>query len=178
MAQFPAEEIEPVHVDELLLLIERAFEQKMITEELYPDRSGIKKIMMREARSAWPAFHAELQSWQTSYSEGEQSYIENIAKTPLGLEKIDAAAFLAFAAIWHAMKLVKLSLESKGIYVNHKPTATKRFRQEFQDLQDSEVITDLQNDWDNWHSRTLAFQEAAARADKLVKLSAGLNAVI
>jgi hypothetical protein len=178
MSRFPEGEVELVHLDELLLLIENAYEKGKITEELYPDKTGLKRILVKEAKQAWPPFYEELKTWQTSYRSGEPAYTGQLADTPIGLEQVIAGDFLAFAAIWHAMKLVKLALESHGIYVNHKPAATKQFMQEFANLRNVQVVAELQADWDKWHAQTIQYPQAVLKAERLIDLAEELNTVV
>jgi hypothetical protein len=175
MSRFPEGEIELVHLDELLLLIEKAYDEGKITEELYLDKTGLRQILAREAKQAWPAFYDELKKWQSLYRSGETAYIKHLAETPIGLEKIVSGDFLAFKTIWYAMKLVKLALELHGTCVNHKPTATTRFLQEFGHLQDVQVIAELQADWDNWHQQTMQFDEAVSNAERMLIVAEELN---
>lgn len=171
MDRFPENEIELVHVDELLLLIEKAYDEGKITEELYPEKEGLRNIIAKEAKAGWQQFYETLLNFRLQYQDGEASYVENIRQTPLGVEQIVPGDFLAFATIWHGMKLIKLALESQGIYVNHKPTATKQFLKEFSHLEDVAIVADLQKLWDDWHHHQLTFSEAKAFADRLLRLA-------
>lgn len=69
------------------------------------------------------------------------------------------------------MTLVKLSLESKGIYVNHKPTASKKFIKEFSEISDVTVITELQQLWDEWHQKTPSFSDGQKLLKRVVLLA-------
>jgi hypothetical protein len=171
MDRFPDDQIELVHLDELLLLIEKAFEKGLISEDLYPNRAALQKILSQEAREAWPNFYQELLEFNPQFQEGEIKYIEKLSETAIGLEYIDPAEFLAFTTIWHAMKLVKLALESRGIYVNHKPTATKDFINEFSQMPDVAVIVDLQELWDTWHQKSIKFKGAKSLADRMIQIA-------
>jgi hypothetical protein len=175
MDRFPKESVELVHLDELLILIEKAYEQGEISEDLYPEKVGLKKILAKEARQAWPAFFAGLVKYQNRYNNGENVYIEQMQKTAIGLEKIVPGDFLAFATIWSSMKLVKLSLEAKGIYVNHKPTANRQFLNEFKHISDVELIEELQNLWDHWHQKSLGFKQSRILADRLLNMAKLIN---
>jgi len=178
MDKFPTDEIELVNVDELLLLIEKAFEAGKISEELYPQKEGLERIMANEARNAWPAFYQELIEFQDKYKMGESTYLEKLRATPIGLEQINAGEFLAFVTIWHGMKLVKLALESSGVYVNHKPTATRNFMREFHDLSEVALVEELQKLWDRWHQQTVSFSEGKVLAERLLRLAEQLNSLI
>ncbi|TFH02136.1 MAG: hypothetical protein E4H13_02970 [Calditrichales bacterium] len=175
MDRFPAGVVEVVHLDELLLLAEKAFDSGLITEDLYPDKSGIKQILSREARQAWPGFFSELQNFKTAFLSGKTKYLETQNLSPLGLEAVSAADFLAFESIWYAMKVVKLALESKGIYVNHKPTASERFLREFSRFSDAPVIQSLQDTWNTWHQQPVTYDLAEESAIHLVRLAESLN---
>jgi hypothetical protein len=175
MARFPQQEIELVHLDELLLLIEKAYEEGRISEELYPVKDGLRQIMSDEAQQAWPGFHAQLIESRRQYDRGETAYVDAIRKQPIGLEAIAAGDLLAFATIWHSMQLVKLTLEGNGIYVNHKPSATEQFLRRFDHLPDVSVVAELQALWDNWQKEHLDFSEAKVLADRLVELAEQLD---
>jgi len=173
--KFATEPLELVHLDELLLLIEKAFQQGKISEELYPDKNGLTRLLVHEAKQAWPAFYGELEDFQAQFQNGEQTYLENIRKTTIGLENIKPGDFLAFATIWHSMKLVKLALEARGIYVNNKPKATRDFLREFSYLTDVKIIKELQGLWDSWHQRAISFPEAEQLANRLMRLASEIN---
>ena len=73
------------------------------------------------------------------------------------------------------MKLVKLSLESKGLYVNHKPSATKEFVRVFRYFPDVKIVKDLQKLWNDWHQVTISFSGAKRLADRLLRLAREIN---
>ncbi len=175
MDKLPPEKIELVHLDELLLLIDKAYNEGKISEDLYQEKKGLQRILANEAKDAWPSFYNELQELQLKYENGETGYIENIKKTSIGLEHIEAGEILAFGTIWHCMKLIKLSLESKGHYVNHKPTATDDFVRTFRHLPDVKIAKDLQKLWDEWHLVSISFSGAKQLADRLLQLAREIN---
>ena len=171
MDRFSYDEIEAVHLDELLLLAERAFDDGKITSELYPDKSGIIKILAAEAIKTWPGFMEKLKDLDEECNGDEPDYKNAIANKPIGVEPIEAGVHLAFTTIWNSMTLVKLALESKGIYVNHKPTATSNFLKEFEGLDDANIISELQSQWENWHQQNPSFEEAKDLTSRLYKLA-------
>jgi hypothetical protein len=175
MANFPSDQVELVHLDELLLLIGKAHQEGKISDELYPDKSVLKKLLAQEARRIWPAFQQELVTSQSDYHDGETAYTDRIRKTTIGLEQIVPADFLTFTTIWQAMNLVKISLESIEVYVNNKPLATSRFLDEFKGYSDFQLIHELQRQWNNWHQLTFTFDEARDSADRLVNLATDLT---
>ena len=175
MDRFSQNEVELVHLDELLLLIEKAFDEGKITEELYPEKEGLQRILANEAKQAWVRFYTELNDFQTQFENGETAYIENIRKLPIGLEQIVPGEILAFTTIWHGMMLIKLALESRGIYVNYKPTATRDFVNEFSSLPDLKIVKDLQKLWNNWHQATINFQQAKKLAERLIRIAGEIN---
>ena len=175
MDKLPQDKIELVHLDELLLLIEKAYDEGKISEDLYPEKEGLQRILANEAKQAWIRFYTELNDFQTQYEKGETAYIDNIRKLPIGLEQIVPGEILAFTTIWHGMTLVKLSLESRGTYVNHKPTATRDFINEFSSLPDIKIVKDLQKMWNDWHKITISFQQAKIFADRLLRIAREIN---
>jgi len=178
MDRFPEDTVEVVHLDELLLLIEKAYDEGKITDELYPDKEGLRIILAREALQAWPSFYNDLKDYRTQYSLGESAFFENMRSSPIGLEEINPGDFLAFATIWNAMILVKISLESKGIWVNYKPIATKKFLTEFSHLTDVAIIDELQKVWNNWHSLDFGFVDAENLANRLLCLARQITSTI
>ena len=173
--RFEDDEIEAVHLDELLLLAQQAFDDGKITSELYPDKSGIKEILATEAMNSWPGFMEKLKALAEACN-GTESYYENaIAKKPIGVEPIEAGDHLAFTTIWNSMTLVKLSLESKGIYVNHKPTAVSNFVMEYEEIEDVKVISELQSLWESWHRQNPTYEEAKVLTDRLYGLAARID---
>ena len=103
-------------------------------------------------------------------SLGEKSYVETLRQTPIGLETINAGEILLFNVIWNAMSVVKRALEMKGIYVNHKPTATKNFLKEYSKLSDASLMSELQDFWDAWHGTSINFKTAQNYSMRLNKL--------
>jgi hypothetical protein len=175
MDRFSKDQVELVHLDELLLLIEKAYEEGKITEELYPEKAGIKKLLARDAKKSWPGFNKSIADAREVYIQGETFYLQEVRKSAIGLEAINPADFLAFATIWQAMKMVKIALESKGIYVNHKPTANKQFVEEFKNVPDVDLVLELQKQWDNWHKTTFEFDSAIKYAERLANIVSVLN---
>jgi hypothetical protein len=171
MDRFPDEVVELVHLDELLLLIEKAYEEGKITEELYPQKEGLQKILAKEARQAWPSFYKNLLDLQSICSSSESVFVERMRLVPIGLEEINAGDFLAFATVWNGMQLVKLALEVTGIYVNHKPTANKKFLQKYSQIPDVVIIAELEKLWNMWHTTAPNFADAEKLANRLLGLA-------
>ncbi|MBN1350146.1 hypothetical protein JXJ21_12095 [candidate division KSB1 bacterium] len=172
LEKFPPGKIELLHLDELLSMVQQAYAEGRITEELYPEKESLRALLSEEAKSAWRLVYEEIQRFEESLRLDEAAYRDSIRDEPIGLEQIEPADFVAFAAIWHGMALAKCALESKGIYVNHKPTATRRFAEEFGYLEDAKIIDELQTLWDNWHASRIDFSEAVTLGDRLVRLTA------
>ena len=171
MDKFPSDEVEIVHLDELLLLADKAYKEGKVTADLYSEKEGLKNILANEAKQKWPAFFKELKVLENISCEGDEQFVRSIEQTPVGIEKIVSGDFLAFNTIWHSMALVKLSLESNGIYVNHKPTGAKQFVGEFNEVEDVEVVMELQLLWDNWHQKNPSFSESRELLVRLVKVA-------
>ena len=171
MDRFSKDEIEAVHLDELLLLAQQAFDEGKITSDLYPDKSGIKEILAEEAKNNWPGFMEKLDDLAKECNDDESIYKSAIAKKPIGVEPINAGDHLAFTTIWNGMTLVKLSLESRGIYVNHKPTAVNNFNREYEGIEEIVVITELQSLWESWHVKNPTYEEAKLMSSRLHKLA-------
>ena len=170
MDQFPADKVELVHLDELLLLVEKAYAEGKISKDLYPEKEGLRKLLVKDARSGWPALKEGVKKLWKQASLGEKSYVETLRQTPIGLETINAGEILSFNVIWNAMSVVKRALEMKGIYVNHKPTATKDFLKKFNTLQDASLMSELQDFWDAWHGTSINFKTAQNYSMRLNKL--------
>ncbi len=171
MDRFPADKVELVHMDEFMYLIDKAYAEGKITQDLYPQKDKLKDMLSNDAKAKWPNFHKELKALKSQYKNGETSYIKSLKDTLYGLEKSPAADILAFITIWNGMTLNKLALESQKIYVNHKPTATKQFVKKFSNIQDVKLATELQALWDNWHQENFTFQQAVKLADRLLALT-------
>lgn len=178
MDKFPDDEVEAVHLDELLLLADKAFSEGKITSELYPDKTGIRKILSREAKEKWPGFLNNLKELANESSGSEKEYIKSVLKTPVGVEPIVSGDHLAFTTIWNSMTLVKLSLESKGIYVNHKPTAVKQFLEEYNNIKDVQVVSELQNLWNLWHEKSPTYSDASILTNRLLHVGNQVDKII
>lgn len=168
MDRFPADEVEAVHLDELLLLADKAFKEGKITSELYPEKEGLKKIISSEAAQKWPSLIKELESQVELAVKGEKEYADKIKTTPIGIEKIVPADFLAFSTIWNSMSMVKLALEHKGIYVNNKPIAVEKFLEEYKNIEDVKIVSDLQELWVSWHKLNPDYEEARELTERLL----------
>lgn len=178
MDKFPSDEVESVHLDELLLLADKAFDEGKITSDLYPDKSGVKKILIKEAKKSWPGFLKNLEELSEECSGTESDFINHITKKPIGVEPIVSGDHLAFTTIWHSMTLVKLSLESKGIYVNYKPTALKQFLEEFKDIDDEEVVVELHELWNSWHQENPGYDDAKVLTSRLMHVANQIDKTI
>ena len=170
MDKFPENEVEAVHLDELLLLADKAFDEGKITSELYPDKTGIKKILAKDAKKVWPGFLKKFKKLATECSSSEEEYIKYVSKKPVGVEPIVSGDHLAFTTIWDSMTLVKLSLESKGIYVNHKPTALKEFLIEYSNIKDVQVVSELHDLWNSWHQKNPSYNDAKKLTARLLNV--------
>jgi hypothetical protein len=168
---FSKSDLEIVHLDELMLLADKAFKEGKITANLYPEKEGLKKILSKEAKHKMPALLKELKELERISCGDAAEFSDSLKKTPIGLERVVPADVLAFNTIWHSMTLVKLSLEAKGIYVNHKPTAVKDFMKEYAQVADAEVINELQQLWEGWHQKNPSFSDGQALLKRLVKVA-------
>jgi hypothetical protein len=175
MDTFSPGEVEIVHLDELMILADKAFKEGKISSDLYPEKAGLRKILAKEARQKWPAFLKELKDLERISLGSAEQFADSIKKTPVGLERVVPEDILAFNTIWHSMTLVKLSLESRGIYVNHKPTAVKEFMKEYANIKDAKVIVDLQQLWEEWHQQNPSYKEGQELLKKLVLVADQVN---
>ncbi|VAX16966.1 hypothetical protein MNBD_IGNAVI01-1395 [hydrothermal vent metagenome] len=171
MDKFSKSEVEAVHLDELLLLADKAFDEGKITSELYPDKTGITKLLIRDAKKAWPGLLKNLKKLQTECSGSEDEYVKQVRKTPVGVEPIVSGDHLAFTTIWNSMTLVKLSLESKGIYVNNKPKALQQFLKEFSNIKDVQVVSELHELWNAWHQKSPSYNDAKELTARLLNVA-------
>jgi GxGYxYP putative glycoside hydrolase C-terminal domain/GxGYxYP_N 1st domain/GxGYxYP third domain/GxGYxYP_N second domain len=178
MDKFSTDDVESVHLDELLLLADKAFDEGKITAELYPDKSGIKEILIKDAKRSWLKLIDNLRKLNHESSGSENDYKKSVMNTPIGVEPIVAGDHLAFTTIWNSMTLVKLSLESKGIYVNHKPTALKQFLNEYNYINDVEVVSELQDLWNSWHHKSPSYYEAKQLSRRLIKVAYQIDKII
>ena len=154
-----------------MLLADKAFKEGKISANLYPEKEGLRKILAKEARQKWPGFLKELKDLQRISCGTPEQFSDSIKKMPIGLERVVPADILAFNTIWHSMTLVKLSLESKGIYVNHKQTAVKEFMKEYAKVTDAGVIAELQQLWEGWHQQNPSFADGQRLLKKLVSVA-------
>ena len=115
--------------------------------------------------------YQNLKKLKTECSGSEDQYIERVRKTPVGVEPIVSGDHLAFTTIWHSMTLVKLSLEAKGIYVNHKPTALKQFLKEYSNIKDVQVVSELHDLWNSWHEKNPSYNDAKILSARLLNVA-------
>lgn len=175
MDKFPEGEVESVHLDELLLLADKAFKEGRITSDLYPDKKGLTKLLVRDAKKSWVGFIDKLKLLVKDCDGSEEDFVKIIERTAIGVEPIISGDHLAFTTIWNSMSLVKLSMEAKGVYVNNKPKALKQFLVAYAQVKDVEVVSELHELWNSWHQQKLSYMEAKDYTIRLMRVSEQIN---
>ena len=178
MDKFSDNDIEIVHLDELLLLAKKAYDEGKITNDLYPEKNGIRNIMKLEAEKSWKQLIKKLEKLDNEIVGNEKDFKYIVGLTPAGVEPIVPGDFLAFTTVWNSMSIVKSSLERKGIYVNNKEKAVKDFMREFNGVEDIKIIEDLNTIWQNWHTISPTYKEAKELTIRLYSLSNTLNELL
>jgi len=174
--KFPKDEYELVRLDELMLLIDKAFAQGLVPEDgLYPEKADIRKLLAMEARQAWPGTCEAIlnHSARAKLSSGE--VLDQLRGTKLERSDTDPADLLAFDAVWDSMKLVRLALNMRGVYVNNKGKGVRAFMKTFGDVEEARVVQELWEVWLRWRSRRVSYDAACALAHRLGLLTTALD---
>ncbi|MCA9450749.1 MAG: hypothetical protein KC931_26745, partial [Candidatus Omnitrophica bacterium] len=116
--------VELVRLDGFFRLLEKARDQGLVGDELYPDKTGVQEILAKEARKAWPKKLAEILDHGERAKLSEKEFVatveDSMTRLVLDRSKTPANDVIAFDAIWDSMHLVRLALNLRGINVNQK----------------------------------------------------------
>lgn len=174
--KFPKDEYELVRLDELLLLIDKAFAQGLVPEDdLYPEKAEIRKLIAMEARQAWTGTCESILSHSARAKLKPEDVVAQLRDTAFKRSDTDPADLLAFDAVWDSMKLVKLALNMRGVYVNNKGKAVADFMEAFGDLKDARVVEELWSAWLQWRKRRVSYDSACDLAHRLGLLTTALD---
>lgn len=178
--RFPKEEYELVRLDELLLLIDKAFGKGLIPgDDLYPEKAGLKKLMTKEAHEQWPetrdAILAHSARSKLTAEEFRVQVKEPRLDPVLNRSATSLADTIAFDVVWDSMKLVRLALNLKGIYVNNKGKAVGDFADVFGDVDEAAVVPEIWEVWERWLEQPVSYEQACDMAHRLGLLTRALD---
>jgi hypothetical protein len=178
--RLPGNEVRLLRLDEFLLLADKAHRQGFIaSDDFYPDRSGLRKLLVREARGQWPGardrIRANAELARLSITEFRARTHEPDVEIILRRSATPPADVFAHHAVWDSMLLAKLALNMRGIYVNHKGKAVDDFVREYGTAAEAAVIRELWTLWLNWTTTRPTYDEACAFARRLELLANALN---
>lgn len=160
-----SETVEFVRLDDLMHLIKSAFSQKLISEDLYPNRTGNEGILRREAPANWQGTAKQLRALipilNAATQEKALAAMNSEAARLSPGQKItaeDQADVLAYALCSAMFSLVKDTLNRQGIYVNAKQPSVDAFMAKCGNWPGSESILQLNTMWQEWDRSTFAWQ--------------------
>lgn len=166
--RFPKEEYKLVRLDELLLLIDKAYAQGLIpADDLYPDKTELKKLLAREAQEQWTSIINNILEHSVRARLGREAFVTQLHETALSRSDTDPADVIAYDAVWDSMKLVRLALSIQGICPNNKQTAVNDFMSLFGNVERAQVVQDLWNLWLRWRKQRVSYERACALASQL-----------
>ncbi|MBI2433831.1 MAG: hypothetical protein HYV26_13270 [Candidatus Hydrogenedentes bacterium] len=168
--------VELVHLDKLMNLVREAHQRGWIQgNTLYPDKSGLRKLLREEALLAWPGKRDEILERAALAEKPEAEYSAGITNKEKRVIVEHSATSLsdlvAFDAIWDSMSLVKLALNARGIYVNEKRKGVRDFMREFSEWPEAGVVRECWRAWERWEGHPLIYDEACTLAEGLGKLA-------
>jgi hypothetical protein len=101
--------------------------------------------------------------------------VARLSDTVLKRSQTDPADLIAFDAVWDSMKLVKTTLNMRGVYVNNKQVAVKSFGEIFGDVEEARVVEELWRLWLRWRKRRVRYETACDLAHRLSSLAQALD---
>ena len=169
--------IEYVRLDDFMHLIKSAYNQGLITEDLYPNRKGNEQIMRQEAPANWRGTKANIEKLipiLRARSEEEalsrmNSPRANLAKGQ-AITNEDKADVLAFELCKNMFRLVKNVLNYKGIYVNKRIESVQQFIQLFGNWDGIASLPLLVDFWRKWDSTTIKWKEIVRIGRDFIKI--------
>lgn len=148
------------------MLIRSAYKQKLITEDLYPNRSGNEAILSMEAAASWArnmADVAKLIPILQADNESEALARMNADAAGLALGQAitheDKADILAYSLCMNMYSLVKNVLNLNGRNVNLKQESVDTFMKEYGQWEGSASVTRLAAMWNDWDALTFQWAD-------------------
>jgi hypothetical protein len=173
--RLPKDEIEYVTLDKFFHLVNKAYREGLITDDLYPDKEGLKKILVKEAADAAPKMFQSIIDHGDRADLSEEEFRDQ-AEDPMLRLILDRSAtpvsdIVAHEAVWDSMRLVRLSLNLKGIYVNNKAKGVKGFSATFGHLPEAGVVEELWKVWEEWEEKPVSYGVGSEFAGRVAKLA-------
>jgi hypothetical protein len=174
--RFPKDEYRLVRLDELLLLIDKAFAQGLVPEDdLYPEKGELRKLLAREARQGWPETYESILDHSARAKLTSRELLEQLQDTVFKRSDTDPADLLAFDAVWDSMKLVKIALNMQGVYVNNKGKGVRDFMDALGDVEGARIVEELWSAWLQWRKHRVPYGIACDLAHRLGLLTRALD---
>jgi hypothetical protein len=169
-------DVELVNLDELMSMIQVAHTNGQVTgEDLYPEKTELKKLLQIEARAAWPSVRDGILDRAERARLSEQEFVRQkddpVVSLILERSSTPPADIVAFDAVYDAMALTKAALNLKGIYVNEKAKGARDFLDVFGDLPDAGLIRELWELWLHWHETPMPYEKGAGYAIRTGELA-------
>jgi hypothetical protein len=160
------EPVEFVRLDDFMHLVKSAFQQKLITEDLYPNRVGNERILIEEAPANWAKTWVDIAKLAPALkATDENSALDRLNADEAGLalgQKItheDKADVLAYSLCMNMFSLVKHVLNLKGIDVNLKQDSIDTFMELYGTWEGTGSIAKLVSMWNDWDNLTFRWQD-------------------
>jgi len=190
VAELDTADIEFVRLDDYIHLIRDAYQRHLITQDLYPNREGNQRIMIKEAAAQWPGTRATVERLATILDAATDAQaLARLNADAVGLalgEPItdtDKTDVLAFALCMGMFTLVKNVLNFKGMYVNQRMAAVRAFVDRYSDWEGARCVPALAGLWRNWDQAPMDWEtvrrngrdlvHVARQADRELFLNAG-----
>ncbi len=176
-------EVKLIHLDELMSMIRIAHADGRIPgEDLYPDKTGLRKLLQREAEAGWEGVRDPILEHAERARLSETGFVERnedpLVELMLERSATPPADIVAFDAVYDAMFLTKAALNLKGIYVNDKAKGVNDFLREFGDLPDAGVIRELWELWLHWNDTPMTYGRACSYAIRVGALAEAVNKTV
>ncbi len=174
--------VEFVRLDDFMHLIKSAYRQKLITEDLYPNRSGNEAILSMEAAASWAKNMADVSKLVPILEadhETEALARMNADAAGLALGQAitdeDKADILAYSLCMNMYSLVKNVLNVKGTNVNLKQDSVDTFIKQYGHWEGSESITSLAAMWNDWDALTFQWSDVVRIGRQFLKVCRKAN---
>ncbi|MFH1742765.1 MAG: hypothetical protein ABIH23_27480, partial [bacterium] len=159
-------DIDYVRLDDFMRLIQDAYKQGLISEDLYPSRDGNERILTSEAPMQWANTKAAIERLiPIIRAETNQDALSEMNSEEAGLalgQRItddDKADILAFALCENMFLLVKNVLNLRGMYVNQKTESVLKFMDYYGDWKGVDSLHTLTALWQNWDESKVDWEE-------------------
>lgn len=177
--QFP--ECEIVRIDHFAYLAQRAAREGRIpSDDFYPDKAGLNRLLIAESRAAWPDLREKIRDHAERCALSPEAYRAQVTgpvlETVVRRSSTRTEDIVAHEAAWDSFQLAKVALGCAGINVNRKAKGVDDFETAYGDVEGAGILRELWEVWMTWEARSLSYREATGYAVRLGRLASAIDA--